>query len=141
MTRDQRGRSHDRRGRFTAERTTTTVTERLTVEDGDTLTALPADDGDYGGDVHGWAEGTIPGAIHRASGWDTAAITHSERQLQRAQRKTQQERAEELISDWFASVSPPPGTPLPQWVKDATANMLRAGPHATPLQLKWGRDI
>ena len=127
-----------RKRTVTARRTRAVEVEELTVTD-ETLDALPAADGDYGGHIHGWADGAIPGEIRRAGGWDTAALTTSERQWLRAQRDTQQERAEELIADWTLSV--PPGTPMPQWLIDATSNMLRAGPHATPLQLKWGRDI
>jgi len=120
-----------RKRTVTARRTRAVEVEELTVTDEDeTLDALPA---------VGWADGAIPGEIRRAGGWDTAALTTSERQWLRAQRDTQQERAEELIADWTLSV--PPGTPMPQWLIDATSNMLRAGPHATPLQLKWGRDI
>jgi hypothetical protein len=115
------------------------ITEDVAITEDDTLTELPAAGGGYRSINAGWAEGAIPGAIHRAGGWDTAAITTGERQWLRAQRDTQQERAEELISDWACSV--PPGTPVPQWLTDATSNMLRAGPGATPLQLKWGRDI
>jgi hypothetical protein len=144
MSRDRNGRNHGRLGRFTAERTTREthtreVTERLTVDDGDTLTNVLAE----------------------APGWDPGPIVP--RSLHLAQRKAQYERALYHLCKWH--VSSPPGegwnpdggyVPVPgvgaEWNPDGgyqaperlireAVNILRAGPGATLMELEDGRSI
>ena len=101
----------DRKGRFTAERTTTTVTERLTIE-------RHHDD-------------TQP--IAWAPGWDH----NSPRRYYRDQRAGQVERCADFLALWAASAAP--GTPTPDRLITEAAIILRAGPGATPLELTLGR--
>lgn len=120
-------------GRFTAERTTTVttavteqVTERITVEN-------------YG-TIDTWADGTIPGPIHRAPGWDADLL--AERHAWREQRARQVWRAAEIVvaaADPF--LGPAPLRPLDRGTLQQVVNILRAGPAATPLELTTGRSI
>jgi hypothetical protein len=114
--------ARDRRGRFTAERTTKTtheVTERITVEDDDTLAALPP----AGWEVaHGWDPGELP---------DQAAY--------RLQRQEQARQCE-----WFLAMAVASGAdagPSRAETLRAAKVILRAGPNATPLELTMGRSI
>jgi hypothetical protein len=112
--------ARDRRGRFTAERTTeqthtTRITERITVDDG-TLTALPPLEV-----AHGWD----PGPIHPRS-------------LHLAQRRGQVLQAEYHLRKWVLSC---PGEPVPDRLIREAVNILRAGPDATLMELEDGRSI
>jgi hypothetical protein len=121
--------SRDRRGRFTAERTTKTtreVTERITVEDDDTITSTAVMAYDGAGAV-----------LAPALGWDPGPITPRHDYL--AQRRTQQQQALGLLVMWDASS--PPGEPVPGWLIRQAVTILRAGPGATPLELTMGRSI
>jgi hypothetical protein len=109
-----------RNGRFTAERTTKEthtreVTERLTVEDADTLTNVLAE----------------------APGWDPGPIVP--RHMHLAQRVGQQERAEYHLRKWV--VSSAPGEQVPERLIREAVNILRAGPGATLMELEDGRSI
>ena len=134
MTRDQRGRSHDRRGRFTAERTTTTVTERLTIDHDDDT-----------GPVTAYLEENPD--IPWAPGWDRDLL--AERQEYRDQRDTQADRCLQYLWDAVVSAemtAAQTGTwdnfahQLPGLMRAAKV-ILRAGPGATPLELTAGKSV
>ena len=99
----------DRKGRFTAERTTTTITERVTIHHDDTQ------------------------PITWAPGWDQRTSRHN----YLAQRATQVAQCVDHLATWAESA--PPGTQPPEvLIREATV-ILRAGPAATPLELTRGR--
>jgi len=103
----------NRKGRFTAERTTT-VTERVTIETHHDTSLEP-----------------LP---HFAGpSWDG----HTMRNRYREQRATQVGRCADFLALWDASAEP--GATVPDRLIAEAAIILRAGPGATPLELTLGR--
>jgi hypothetical protein len=118
--------ARDRRGRFTATRTTETtrVTERITAEYDDTLYPLPT------------ATVATTGVLGVAPGWDDGP---TDRHLYLAQRAGQVDRCLDFLTVW--AVSAAPGAPVPpRLIGDATV-ILRAGPGATVSELELGRTV
>jgi hypothetical protein len=116
--------SRDKRGRFTAERTTKTtheVTERLTIEQDDTLVQLP----EYDGPLN-MAAGWNPGPIRPRHDWF-------------AQRAAQVDQALNHLAMWDEHAEP--GEPVPERVIREAVNILRAGPGASRMELTLGRSV
>ena len=105
----------DRKGRFTAERTTTTVTERVTIDHDDTQ------------------------PINWAPGWgdDVRVMPDFRAGAARRQRAAQVERCADFLALWAASAQPS-ADPPDRLIAEA-AIILRAGPGASPLELTLGR--
>jgi hypothetical protein len=109
-------RQDPRTGRFTAERTTTTITERVTIHHDDTQ------------------------PISWAPGWDNISayrVTHQVGRSYREQRAGQVANCLDHLLTWDESA--PFDAEVPEvLIREATV-ILRAGPAATPLELTRGR--
>jgi len=117
MARRKHPQPHGPGGRFTAERTqtTTTVTERVTIDHDDTLTDLS------------------PLPWFAGPSWDTPTAGHARREHLTGQVAN----CLDHLETWAESA--PPGTQPPDvLIREATV-ILRAGPAATPLELTRGR--
>ena len=124
-------RARGRNGRFTAERTTEEtrtrrVTERVTFADDDTI-GIPA---------VAWDGLPVDATLELAPGWDPGPVHPPSGYW--AQRKTQQDQALTLLAVWDASA--PEGERVPGWLIRQAVTILRAGPHASPLELTLGRS-